>query len=95
MAKTVDDGACRTSIPRLVLLVRQREPLPAMSIPRSYRPPQVCRWLLSRGADGLAATEEGNTVVMWAAWAGGLEVTRSERARSSGRMFGVGMHGTG
>eukprot|EP00904_Undaria_pinnatifida_P014047 jgi/Undpi1/9773/HiC_scaffold_27.g12229.m1 len=36
----------------------------------------VCRWLLGRGADPGATTTEGNTVVMWAAWAGGLDATR-------------------
>ncbi|CAM9297672.1 unnamed protein product [Discosporangium mesarthrocarpum] len=38
--------------------------------------PHVCRWLVSEGADSGAVTSEGNTVLMWAAWAGGLEVTR-------------------
>lgn len=37
---------------------------------------QVCRWLVGRGADPHASTSEGNTVLMWAAWAGGLDVTR-------------------
>eukprot|EP00752_Nemacystus_decipiens_P009786 g8738.t1 len=36
----------------------------------------VCRWLLSLGADPGSTTTEGNTVVMWAAWAGGLDATR-------------------
>ncbi|CAN0045698.1 unnamed protein product, partial [Sphacelaria rigidula] len=37
---------------------------------------EACQWLLRRGADPSATTSEGNTVVMWAAWAGGLETTR-------------------
>lgn len=36
----------------------------------------ACRWLLSRDANPSATTEDGNSVVMWAAWAGGLETTR-------------------
>ncbi|CAN0150442.1 unnamed protein product [Scytosiphon promiscuus] len=36
----------------------------------------VCRWLLDRGADPGTTTHEGNTLAMWAAWAGGLEATR-------------------
>ncbi|CBN75713.1 conserved unknown protein [Ectocarpus siliculosus] len=36
----------------------------------------VCRWLLDLGVDTKARTSEGNTVVMWAAWAGGLDATR-------------------
>ncbi|CAN0365312.1 unnamed protein product, partial [Scytosiphon promiscuus] len=34
------------------------------------------RWLLDRGADPRTATHDGNTLAMWAAWAGGLEATR-------------------
>lgn len=37
---------------------------------------QVCRWLLYSGADPRAVTSEGNTVVMWAAWAGSFDTTR-------------------
>ncbi|CAM9467434.1 unnamed protein product, partial [Ectocarpus fasciculatus] len=36
----------------------------------------VCRWLLNFGVDTKARTSEGNTVIMWAAWAGGLDATR-------------------
>ncbi|CAB1116108.1 unnamed protein product [Ectocarpus sp. CCAP 1310/34] len=36
----------------------------------------VCRWLLNLGVDTKARTSEGNTVIMWAAWAGGLDATR-------------------
>lgn len=37
---------------------------------------QMCRWHMKAGADPKANTDEGDTVVVWAAWAGGLEVTR-------------------
>ncbi|CAM9289529.1 unnamed protein product [Pylaiella littoralis] len=36
----------------------------------------VCRWLVYSGADPRAVTSEGNTVVMWAAWAGSFDTTR-------------------
>lgn len=50
---------------------------PLLAPSRLARPAQVCRWLLRAGADATATTSEGNTVAMWAAWAGGLAVTRS------------------
>jgi hypothetical protein len=36
----------------------------------------MCRWLLRHGADPTAATEDGNTVLHWAAWAGGVEIVK-------------------